>query len=118
MVLYFNDFLLFLSLCLFILALLFFIKLLICLTPVEIGSLGAAQILATELIYRLVDGIVIKVRPTICLEVINAGASLAIWMGADAAAFKVTARLAPKEMRLRNPNMISEHKWMQNTVKT
>ena len=99
-----RDFLLFLSLCLFILDLLFFCKLLINLTVGLSCSLGAVT---AELIYRLLNDMVRKLRLIVRLDVFRTGVNLAKFDGVTTE-FMATVLLTPKEIRLRNPNMTDQ----------
>jgi len=115
LVLNFSDFLLFLSLCLFIFDLLFFIKLLICLTLNGTDSFDTAGTLFARIPQKRVDGKVIKFRQIARLYAVNAGVILVICIGAAAKAFATTVRLQLKEIKFRNPSMFSVHKIKQNT---
>ena len=111
----FSDFLLFLSLCLFIFDLLFFIKLLICLTLKGTNSFDTAGTLRARTPQKLVEGKVIKFRLIARLYTVSAGVTLVICIGAAAKTFATTVRLQLKEIKFRNPNMFSVHKRKQNT---
>lgn len=100
-----SDFLLFLSLCLFIFDRLFFIKLLICLTKIGTDSFDTAETLLVRTPQKLVEGRVMKFRLKDWLYALRVGVILVNCMGAEAKTFTAAVRLQLREIKFRNPNM-------------